>query len=293
MTCKSILLSIVFKQNNKSNNPQNNNNMSISINSLFIPHVFQNIDEGKIREVFNTYGPIKDIRFVPKVGADAHKYNAVFIHFEEWNEAPETNNLLEELGNNGKTHVYYDEQWYWIVLFNTSKSNKDKDATTATTTTTTAMKKVKVLVKEKAPAKETTAMTTTATPITPTGTSSLPANANWAPKKVKKETTKETTKEEKSDAKRNLDTEFEKSNNNNNNHDEADTEDFTLVDASYVFNLEEENKNLRMEIQRLMTQQQGYMNLIRQQAGVMANMTSMPMSPMSMFGGSSFNPNAY
>ena len=269
----------------------------MSINSLFIPHVFQNIDEGKIREVFNVYGPIKDIRFVPKVGADAHKYNAVFIHFEEWNEAQETNALLEELGNNGKTHVYYDEQWYWIVLFNTSKSNKDKDKD-ATTTTTTAMKKVKVLVKEKAPVKE-EVVTTTATPITPTGTSSLPANANWAPKKVKKETTKETAKETtkettaKETTKRNLDTEFEKSNNNNNNHDEADTEDFTLVDASYVFNLEEENKNLRMEIQRLMTQQQGYMNLIRQQAGVMANMTSMPMSPMSMFGGSSFNPNAY
>ena len=95
---------------------------------LFVPHVFPSIGEDKIREVFSAYGPIKNVHFMPKVGTDGRKFNAVFINFTEWNETQETNNLLDELGNNGKAHVYYDQQWYWIVLFNTSKKYKDDDA---------------------------------------------------------------------------------------------------------------------------------------------------------------------
>jgi hypothetical protein len=208
---------------------------------LFIPYVFPSIDEGKIREVMNAYGTIKNIHFNPKVDADGRKYNQVFINFEEWNEKSETNKMLDELATNGKTHVYYDEKWYWIVLFNTSKRSKDDDAN-----------------KENRPPNKVLAKSAPSTPTTA---------AAWtvvgAPKKAK--------------SKKNFDIELGGGGGAAAAMEaEAESlipvEDFSLVDADYVYKLEEDNKNLTAEIRRLIAQQENYMNLFKQQAMVIANL---------------------
>jgi hypothetical protein len=216
--------------------------------------VFPSIDEDKIRDVFSAYGTIKNIHFNPKVGTDGRDFNAVFINFNEWNEEPETNKLLDELASNGKAHVYYDEKWYWIVLFNTSKKSKDGDATRSPPPN-------KVVAKVKF------APSTPQQPQENDKSRHIPTTAAWgAPKKAAKSNKTpdiELGGGAAAAAMEAMEAEAESL---------IPEEDFSLVDADYVYKLEEDNKNLTAEIRRLIAQQENYMNLFKQQAMVIATL---------------------
>lgn len=251
------------RQETKQTSNSKQNNMSTTTTGLFIPHVFPSITEDKIREVFGHHGPIKNIHFSPKEGANGRKFNAVFVNFTEWNETPETSNLLDELGNNGKAHVYYDEKWYWIVLFNTSKKSKDDDANKENRAPN------KVLTKAPAPLPQIPEFSLPQTPPQ-NDNRHIPTSAAWAlmgaPKKVKKNADLRLGGGAAAAA---ADMEAEAA-------ALIPEEDFSLVDADYVYKLEEDNKNFMMEINRLIAQQETYMNLFRQQALVIANLCTPP-----------------
>jgi hypothetical protein len=119
----------------------------MSNTSLFIPHVFSNIDDEKIKSVIeNDYklGTVNSIDKISKTSSDGKTYNSVYIHFDKWNNDEKTKKFLMRLKDTTKeSHIIYDKPWFWIVLENTS-ANKKKIMPHAT-------QKKTILKKEKQP----------------------------------------------------------------------------------------------------------------------------------------------
>ena len=99
--------------------------MSSSIKniSLFIPHVFSNIGQNTMADVFeDTIGKVNHIDFVAKQGKDGNHFNVAYIHFDFWHDTIVTRNLQERILNDAQVaRVVYDDPWYWVVLENKSK----------------------------------------------------------------------------------------------------------------------------------------------------------------------------
>jgi len=89
------------------------NNVSKHSPSLCIPRVFQNIDEKRIRHVFNelNLGNIYRIDIVRK----EDKFNRVFIHFNYWNKNPNSDKARITLLNGKEIKIIYDEPWFWKI----------------------------------------------------------------------------------------------------------------------------------------------------------------------------------
>ena len=93
--------------------------------SLYIPHVFPNIDEDRITKIFNTLrlGKVSRVDFVSKTDRGGKNYNSVYIHFDYWYNTLAAVNLQEKVVYSEKeTRLVYDDPWYWVVLEN--KSNR-------------------------------------------------------------------------------------------------------------------------------------------------------------------------
>ena len=89
--------------------------------SLYIPRVFSNISKERIADVFECLrlGKVNRIDFVAKMDRNNDLYNAVYVHFEYWYSNDAARNFQERLMNPEKeTRVVYDDPWYWIVLEN-------------------------------------------------------------------------------------------------------------------------------------------------------------------------------
>jgi len=207
--------------------------------SLFIPHIFANISEERIKSVIENaakYGQVEQIDLVPKKNADGKAYNSAYIHMKSWNQDEKTQKFLAHLKDTSKqTHIIYDKPWFWIVLKNTSSDKKK--------TKTLDMKEFPPLTAPGAPLKP------QATVLTPPGTpeevwASLrepepvtPPRANrdlplpGAPTRKPKAITTTTA-----GAVRNLNQELEYNEYNMN-----------LVDADYVYHMEQDNTQLRNE----------------------------------------------
>jgi hypothetical protein len=97
---------------------------SIQNISVYIPHIFANIDKEQIEEVFENLkiGKVKNIDLIAKKGKN-EVYNAAYIHFEYWYDNTAAHNFQERILNPEKeARIVYDDPWYWIVLEN--KGNK-------------------------------------------------------------------------------------------------------------------------------------------------------------------------
>lgn len=87
--------------------------------SLCIPRVFLNIDETRIRNIFNELdlGEIDRIDIIKtshSLQADK-KFNRVFIHFKQWFDSENSNSARERLQNGKEIKIIYDEPWFWKV----------------------------------------------------------------------------------------------------------------------------------------------------------------------------------
>ena len=187
--------------------------------SLFIPHIFANISEERIKSVIENaakYGEVEQIDLVPKKSADGKAYNSAYIHMKKWNQDEKTQKFLAHLKDTTKqTHIIYDKPWFWIVLENTSsdkKKTKSLDPKEFPPLST---------VKPQTQQQEVAAVwANLREPVTPPriNNQQLPG----AP-----------TKKMKPAATRNLEQELE------------DDETMNLVDADYVYHLEQDNTQLR------------------------------------------------
>jgi len=91
--------------------------------SLFIPYVFSNISEERIRSVFESVdlGNVKRVDFVEKTDKNGKNYNTAYVHFNYWYDCVTVANFQERVLNPDKVaRIVYDDPWHWIVLPNTS-----------------------------------------------------------------------------------------------------------------------------------------------------------------------------
>lgn len=90
--------------------------------SLYIPHVFNNITDDRIRKIFmdQELGEVSRIDKVARVDKNGKNYNSVYIHFNSWTESTSVNNFQARVMNPEKNaRIIYDDPWHWIVLENT------------------------------------------------------------------------------------------------------------------------------------------------------------------------------
>jgi len=90
--------------------------------SLYIPHVFPNISDERIRGVFleQNLGDVGRIDRVSKIDKNGKNYFGVYLHFNSWCEGATALHFQERvLTPEGEARIVYDDPWHWIVLENT------------------------------------------------------------------------------------------------------------------------------------------------------------------------------
>jgi len=92
------------------------------LKSLYIPRVFLNITEEKIREVFERLelGEIERIDLVPRpYTSGTISANMAFIYFKYWSQSVSAQNLASRIMDpHREARIVYDDPWYWILLPN-------------------------------------------------------------------------------------------------------------------------------------------------------------------------------
>lgn len=94
--------------------------------SVYIPHVFPNISEQRIRAIFDklNIGKVSNMDFVAKFDRNGRTYNAVYIHFYYWHNTPAAINLQKRILDPAQeARIVYDDPWYWVLLENTGKKH--------------------------------------------------------------------------------------------------------------------------------------------------------------------------
>jgi hypothetical protein len=88
-----------------------------NVPSLCIPRVYSNIDEARIRGVFEELdmGDIQRIDVIGKTNEKGDKFNRVFVHFKQWNASENANIARERLLNGKEIKILYDDPWFWKV----------------------------------------------------------------------------------------------------------------------------------------------------------------------------------
>jgi len=91
----------------------NNNFENIS---LYIPRVFLNITQERIKSAFekNGIGKVKRVDLLSKVP----DYNIAYVHFDYWNDTITARNFQSHTKEQKGAKLVYDDPWHWIVLEN-------------------------------------------------------------------------------------------------------------------------------------------------------------------------------
>ena len=84
---------------------------------LCIPRVYPNINESRIRDIFNVLnmGILDRIDIVRKHSDKGEKFNRVFIHFGHWNNSENARIARERLLNGKEIKIIYDDPWFWKI----------------------------------------------------------------------------------------------------------------------------------------------------------------------------------
>jgi hypothetical protein len=92
--------------------------------SLYIPHVFENITEKKMIDVFEDQGlgKVKNIDFIEKMDKNGKIYKTAFVHFDCWYDSIITRNFQERIKNPDKeARIVYNDPWFWVCFENKGK----------------------------------------------------------------------------------------------------------------------------------------------------------------------------
>jgi hypothetical protein len=98
--------------------------------SLYIPHVFENISEKKMKEVFEDQGlgKVKNIDFIEKMDKNGKIYKTAFVHFDCWYDSIITRNFQERIKNpNKEARVVYNDPWFWVCFENKGKKQVPRE----------------------------------------------------------------------------------------------------------------------------------------------------------------------
>ena len=91
--------------------------LPVNVPSLCIPRVYPNINEARIRKIFDELclGLIDHVDIISKTTEKGEKYNRVFIHFQRWFTDGNASIARERLVNGKDIKIIYDEPWFWKV----------------------------------------------------------------------------------------------------------------------------------------------------------------------------------
>ena len=89
----------------------------MNVPSLCIPRVYPNINEDRIRKIFDelALGAIERVDIISKTTEKGEKYNRVFIHFRSWYTDGNAGVARERLLNGKDIKIIYDNPWFWKV----------------------------------------------------------------------------------------------------------------------------------------------------------------------------------
>jgi hypothetical protein len=89
----------------------------INVPSLCIPRVYPNINEARIRKIFDelALGTIDHLDIISKTTDKGEKFNRVFIHFRRWYTDGNAGVARERLLNGKDIKIIYDDPWFWKV----------------------------------------------------------------------------------------------------------------------------------------------------------------------------------
>jgi hypothetical protein len=89
----------------------------INVPSLCIPRVYPNINEARIRKIFDelALGTIDHLDIISKTTDKGEKFNRVFIHFRRWYTDGNAGLARERLLNGKDIKIIYDDPWFWKV----------------------------------------------------------------------------------------------------------------------------------------------------------------------------------
>ena len=92
--------------------------MPANVPVMCIPRVYTNINESRIRKIFDdlNMGTIDRIDIVSaKSGEKGEKFNRVFVHFRRWNDTENARTARERLLNGKEIKIIYDDPWFWKI----------------------------------------------------------------------------------------------------------------------------------------------------------------------------------
>ena len=87
--------------------------------SVFIPRMFSNIGESRIRRIFHEHniGNVERVDLVSKTSGNGDTYNMAFVHFETLYDTPEAESFRQDVANpDTTTKLVYEDPWFWLVL---------------------------------------------------------------------------------------------------------------------------------------------------------------------------------
>jgi hypothetical protein len=90
--------------------------------SLCIPRVFNNINESRIRDVFDevSLGKIHHIDIIERKNEKGESFKRIYIHFEKWYWNEDAQSARKKLISGKEIKIVYDNPWFWKVSANKS-----------------------------------------------------------------------------------------------------------------------------------------------------------------------------
>jgi len=91
--------------------------MPANVPSLCIPRVFPNIDERRIRGIFDSLnmGEIARVDIICRKSDKGENFNRVFIHWKRWYDSENANKSRERLLNGKEIKIIYNDPWFWKI----------------------------------------------------------------------------------------------------------------------------------------------------------------------------------
>ena len=88
--------------------------------SLCIPRVFNNINETRIRQVFDelNLGQINHIDIVERKSEKGDTFKRVYVHFNKWSWNEDAQAARRKLISGKEIKIVYDNPWFWKVSAN-------------------------------------------------------------------------------------------------------------------------------------------------------------------------------
>jgi hypothetical protein len=103
------------------NNSENYKNKSSEAGmSICIPRAFANINEARVRKVFDKLGIFRIARvdMIQRKNEKGDAYQRIFVHIQDWTETADAQKARDRLLAGKELKIVYDDPWFWKASLN-------------------------------------------------------------------------------------------------------------------------------------------------------------------------------